>query len=362
MMNQRNNNGLYARYKKMFDPLYEISICKKDEIEKVTEFIDLYWKKGHALVKSRELMDWQYYNPNDDIYNFILARSRKTGEIHAIEGFIPTTQFDEYISSPMTWGAIWKARGDVAPAGLGVVVKQYRECEFATPYCCEVGISTDAVKYNKQLRNSVYALEPWYMPNLHLDKYKLIEFDKNLISKNGIFENYVSVVMDKIDLNNWEKVGNRMVYIPPFKSIKYYEQRYFNHPVYDYYAVMLTDTIMNEREVLFYRVVSSNGSRCIFVVDYIGDGTVIRDSRCRLEELMRLHKAEYILFLSNGINTEALQSAGFINRWNTQDIVPVYFEPFMKQNVDILCASRSEEITWTTFKGDADQDRPNIIY
>ena len=176
-INDEKRDRLFARYMKMFEPMYDIHLCRADEIDDVTDFIDNYWKRGHALTKSRRLMDWQHYDSVADIYHFVLARFRQTGEIHAIEGFIPTSQFDPAIKTPMTWGAIWKTRDDVAPAGLGVVVKQYREHQCPSAYAMEVGISPDAVKYNKRLGNTIFELEPWYIQNPDMTEFRLLEPD-----------------------------------------------------------------------------------------------------------------------------------------------------------------------------------------
>lgn len=356
-MLQERKERLYLRYQEMFRPLYSISICKRNEIDDVADFIDHYWKKEHALVKSRTLMDWQYFNELSNTYNFILARSRSSGEIHAIEGFIPTTQFDPDIHCPMTWGAIWKTRSDVAPPGLGMAVKMYREHEYASPFASEIGISEDAKKYNKQIGNSIFCLEPWYMRNMLIQDYKLLKPNKP--ECEDIVYTNMNIEARHISVEEWRKCDFNLHSIPPFKSKKYYERRYLKHPFYDYKALLLTDG--EEKEAIFYRVVECNGSRCIFFVDYVGLGHVMRKSHICLAKIMEKNSAEYILFLCCGINKKYLLEAGFKNRKNSDDIVPVYYEPFLRQNVDILCASRSNEITWPSFKGDADQDRPNII-
>lgn len=356
-MLQERKEKLYLRYQEMFSRLYSISICKKNEIDEVAYFIDNYWKKDHALVKSRVLMDWQYFNRVSNTYNFILARSRVNGEIHAIEGFIPTTQFDPGIQDPMTWGAIWKTRSNVAPPGLGMAVKMYREHEYSSPFASEVGISKDAEKYNQQLGNTIFCLEPWYMRNMYMHKYKLIK--ATALEYGSIVHKHSNIKTKYISAEDWRKSDFNLKGIPPFKSRKYYEGRYFKHPFYDYKALLLSDG--EEDEVIFYRIVECNDSRCIFFVDYIGLAHVLGKSHACLTEIMKKYSAEYILFLCYGIDERYLIEAGFHNRWKSDDVVPIYYEPFVKQNVDIMCASRSKEIIWPSFKGDADQDRPNII-
>ena len=42
-------------------------------------------------------------------------------------------------------------------------------------------------------------------------------------------------------------------------------------------------------------------------------------------------------------------------------IVPNYFEPFEKKNVKLEIAYKSKSDNYVAFKGDSDQDRPNVL-
>ena len=45
----------------------------------------------------------------------------------------------------------------------------------------------------------------------------------------------------------------------------------------------------------------------------------------------------------------------------TEVIIPNYFEPVINENIDILFAyKKKENIKFNIYKGDGDQDRPNI--
>lgn len=338
--------------------MYTFSLCRESEIDEVEDFIDTYWKKGHALVKSRTLMNWQYYNAANHTYNFIIARSRETSEIHAIEGFIPTTQFDPSIKNTMTWGAIWKTIPDIAPPGLGFVVKKYRETKFATKYGCEVGISADAKKYNNTNQNTVFSLGEWFVLNPFIDRFKLIEPSDSRVTNKRIDNS--SVQARVVEKKGWLEVA-KSVSIPEYKSGVYYINRYFDHPFYKYYVMLLEDKETYNKEAFFYRYAEHNGSKCIFIVDFLGSGEVLSKSGNLLVELLHSNDAEYILFPCYGIDSSYLICAGFINRDNVNITIPLYYEPFLMRNVDIICATPQPTINWCTFKGDSDQDRPNDI-
>lgn len=348
---------IYERYKKIYDSMYSFSLCQGAEIDDVVRFIDCYWKKGHILVKSRKLLDWQYKNL-DNTYNFIIARNKSTAEIHAIEGFIPTTQFDPSIVNAMTWGAIWKTIPDVAPPGLGFVVKQYREEKYGTKYNCEIGISPDATNYNTKFGNTIFELENWYIVSPYKKKFELIEVPKGI--KNIISYSEEPINCSLISASEWNRVAECLP-IPEYKSKLYYINRYFNHPFYKYYSILLYDKSTETQEVMFFRIAEYNGNHCIFIVDYVGEGKVLEKSNKVLCDIIKQTEAEYILFPNYGIDPGYLKRAGFINSKQTQDIVPMYYEPFVKQNVAIICASKSDSISWCSFKGDSDQDRPNYV-
>ena len=362
-MNNEQRERMYQRYKKMFEPLYDISVCGADEIGAVQAFIDRYWKKGHTLVKSRALMDWQHRDPENGTYHFIVARSKKTGEIHAIEGFIPTSQFDPSIRTPMTWGAIWKTVEGVAPPGLGMVVKQYREHEYAGTYASEVGISSDAMTYSKSQGKQVYKLETWYMANPYVKEYHLIRRPSGEQRAEKAAASGSAVSLRRVGREEWAaaaaEAGEEK--IPPFKSVQYYCGRYFDHPVYHYDAFLLRDKETGESEILMCRTAQAPEGKCVFAVDYIGDGKVLAKAGGTLRELLREEGAEYMLFLCSGMPSRIMEEAGFSMRERDGAVIPVYYEPFYPENVDIYCTTPHAEVTWRTFKGDADQDRPNVL-
>ena len=73
---------------------------------------------------------------------------------------------------------------------------------------------------------------------------------------------------------------------------------------------------------------------------------------------------EYIDFVVVGADYDVLKKAGFINRKeHPETIIPNYFEPFLKKNIDLDYAFKSvdPEAMALFYKADADQDRPNML-
>ena len=74
--------------------------------------------------------------------------------------------------------------------------------------------------------------------------------------------------------------------------------------------------------------------------------------------------AEYLSFYEYGLSDEVLYEAGLRKYSGEELILPCYYEPFEQVNVDIdFHYFNSENVSKALyfFKGDADQDRPNIL-
>ena len=69
--------------------------------------------------------------------------------------------------------------------------------------------------------------------------------------------------------------------------------------------------------------------------------------------------AEYLDCYNYGINKDVFLKIGF-REITGNTVVPNYFEPFEKKNVDIHYASYTKDPV-VIFKGDGDQDRPNLL-
>ena len=71
---------------------------------------------------------------------------------------------------------------------------------------------------------------------------------------------------------------------------------------------------------------------------------------------------EYLDFYYFGIPNKYLLDTGFkIKKKNSKNILPNYFEPFSKKNININYAIKKGSLKHNhfLFKGDCDQERPN---
>ena len=159
--------------------------------------------------------------------------------------------------------------------------------------------------------------------------------------------------------------GDVLSYIPDYKSKTYYINRYLKHPYYTYHATKIHDEQNNVvSAVFFWRFCEFNGAKCIRVVDFFGNPASLSGQCKNFQRLLIEEDAEFIDFINVGIGHEFFESAGFVNRASTPIVLANYFEPFMLKNVDVSLRyawSSTNNLPPLFFKGDADQDRPNII-
>lgn len=349
---------LYGVLKPTFEKIYNIHLCGVDELDELLGFIDEYWQKGHVLTKSKELLNWQHFDKNNQCYNFVIATTNDTGEIHGILGFILSSIYDYDITTPIRWGAIWKIREDVAVKGLGVMLKGFLEQKVPVNYIGGVGLSKYSKAIDKKLGERMGRLSQYYIANPYIKDYKLISnplFQDN-IPKNNKRLRYI---LEENFVEYAKKIENKIM---PYKSVKYYINRYYRHPIYKYESIGIVE---NDEviAILMIRKAYYKQDSCIFVVDFIGNGSELSGCYEQFLDLLQRNSAEYICFPCCGIKDSYMREAGFCLRDDSSVILPIYYEPFERKNVELdfhfwTDSKFSDEII---VKGDSDQDRPNRI-
>lgn len=347
-----------------FDSQYDTHFCALNEIEDVVSFLDRYWKKGHILVKSRKLLDWQHLDIINKRYNFVVARNKQSSEIHALMGFIPTNFFDSSIQNVLVWGAIWKIREDVAPAGLGIYLWQFLTNKIKFDTWISFGISEDAKKNNKMMGLRICAADNYFFVNPNIKDFKIaygIESFQNLDSEDKEGYTLTEVTIDDYELlSDNEDCFNC---VKPYKTKLYYLNRFFLHPYYKYrcFAIKQQNTI---RAFFFVRESPAEGANCLRLVEYVGDYSYLQTVKQSISDLLVRGNYEYIDIITSNVNDEILRKAGFINKITDRNvIIPNYFEPFLRKNVPMEYSYISLNPSFNPIinKGDSDQDRPSVL-
>lgn len=340
--------------------IYTVKYAENSDSLKIQSFIKKHWKQNHILGLSKEVLDFQHLNPLNQNYNFIIAVNNTTNEVDALLGFIPTYQYDkELFKEGDYWGAIWKVRTDVQNAeiknlGLTVWEKLFELENFQS--WAAIGISEIAKKIYAISGMQIGELTHYYMPNINVRGFCIAEHvDVKQVSfpqypgDIAIREIHIEQIQERIDCT-----------YRPRKSISYLKNRYLNHPFYKYCFWGVFDS---ERLVSIWtlRIIKMNKSRAIRIVDILGNIEYLPCLSAELQKMLVDIGAEYMDILNYGINEEVFFNLGFLKLNPIGDvIIPNYFEPFERKNIRIEFAYKAD-FNYVIFKGDSDQDRPNII-
>ncbi len=352
----------YYKLLNRYSNLYLFKIADVSDLKSIIYFIDIYWKKNHALALSKSLMNWQHLNKYSNTYNFILAINKKTNEIHGLLGYIPSSQYDVNITKPINWGAIWKNIDDIGIPGLGILLLcfEFKNIPFHTYAALGMGKSSFSM-HQRLLFKTGYCTQ-WYMIHPYIINFKLIGNYDNVRRCNLCIKPSIDLFMDCYLDDYMELDGIILETIPVYKSKMYYVNRFFKHPIYTYHSTKIYSPDNVLKAVFFWRFCEHDGAKCIRIVDYFGSYDALRGQCSNFQKLLIDQDAEFIDFINAGIDKKNFEEAGFIDRSKTELILANYYEPFLLENIDLNYAWYSKDnLPPLFFKGDADQDRPNTI-
>ncbi len=341
--------------------IYKLKVCAEGDISLLLDFLKKHWQLDHVFVKSIELMRFQHYNPIKNEYNFILGINTQTDEIDGLIGLIPLSQYDpELAKYNETWGGIWKVRSDVKNSEIGMLgLLLFEEFHKYTSHG-SLGMSKIATKLHAIMKYSICILNQYYLLNSECKNFKIaIIPDKFKKINNSVVTSDYTIVR----INNITDVPDSAidgVYYPK-KSLTYLKNRFQLHPVYNYKFWGISDKNTLLKTILVTRAIEINDSKVIRIVDVFGPLEGLGSLKSRLLELLKEESAEYIDIMNYGVSPLVFEKLGFDHLdVNGEIIIPNYFEPFIQQNIVIQCAYKAP-YNYVMFKGDSDQDRPNII-
>ena len=329
-----------------------IRLCSSEDIVRVMDFIERCWKSGHIMARDRKLMDFQHRN-EDGGYNFYIAE--EASNIIGILGFIPISHYDEALTAEKAvWPAIWK---NVGAAGVGLALFDAL-CEKFN-FVGSIGINAKVAKLYRALGFQLGELKQYYILNNEVSDFKIAALNapQTVIrcTKGGESE-FRNLGADEL-LSLKLKSDYR-----PLKTGRYFVNRYLRHPYYKYQILGVIGRGRTEIEaILSIRAIDANGSRCLRIVDVLGDLASCGCLANPLQKLMCEENAEYVDCLNYGLPEEVFRGHGFA-AVDAEHVIPNYFEPFVRENTVIRFAVLNKTpYPFVVFKGDSDQDRPNTI-
>ena len=144
----------------------------------------------------------------------------------------------------------------------------------------------------------------------------------------------------------------------PYKDEWYVNHRFFQHPIYKYQVYGIPDKNSVVDAVFVMREERIEERIAVRIVDYLGNQQLFENMGSFFENLLNKQGYEYADFYCDGFDEEQIKKAGFkLLDDNDTNIIPNYFHPMVKENIDIWVSSTFDKALFT--KADSDQDRPN---
>ena len=335
-----------------FDEYYEIRLAKLTDIDDIMSFIRQQWSENHILGTNKSFFVYEHVIDNQ--VTFLIAKSKIDGLIYSILGYIPASHNKEHLD---IWTGIWKTREEAIPF-LGIELMKRIQLMLGARTLAGVGDNPDTtVRLNRFFLNSYTAKMKQYYMLSESKEYQIADI-KDRIFQKRCFANKTNVVLIEnqkqlISLYNFKKD----VFNVPYKDEWYVTRRYFNHPInkYKVYGLSRDDGV---EALLVLRIQQYGRSKALRVIDCIGKRELLSGLREFFDT--QLKEYEYIDFYVLGFEEEYLKKAGFVLRDDKDNnIIPNYFYPFERRNIDIWVDSTNPNMLFV--KGDGDQDRPNQI-
>lgn len=325
-----------------------IRFATENDIDKIMEFINLYWKEGHILATNKEF--FKYEHLLEEGVSYVVSEA-DGGEINAILGYIPYGKSNRDIMTVM-----WKANHTAEPS-LGMELFDYLKDNADVRLMASPGSNRKLMGLYKYLGYQFGKMVQWYRLNSQFTSYNIAIVENADVPQ-------IAGNADYVEFGTWcelEKAFDWDYYKAlnpkPYKEKWYVKKRYFDHPIYKYKVYGVKDENQKTVLLLIFRKVEVNGSSVLRLLDCIGNMTYMSGISAMLDELMTQEKAEYVDCYEVGISDEVMEAAGFLKVAKSGNIIPNYFSPFVQENIDIYYFSSDPEMI--LFKGDGDQDRPN---
>jgi hypothetical protein len=339
-----------------------VDLCTLEDRHDLMNFIRDHWSANHVLARSEALMDWQHRDEANRRYNFIAARDAGKG-IVGILGFILASRYDPALAGAddTLWLTTWKVRPEFAH-GLGLLLLRKLDGVMAPKWIGTVGLNLATRGIYRALGYRVDTLTRHYMLNGAIGAFRLATLPETFRAGSDLSS---GAALRELNADNFmastEGLGLDESAQVPRKSRAYVRGRYLSHPFYSYRAVLVTDG--PHAAICVFRECCFEDACALRLVDFLGSAGAMARAGAGLQDLLRQSGAEYLDFFCSGMRPE-LQAAGLRelpSAGESQIVLPGYFEPFERSNVELVYSLRGPGDTPIVCKGDADQDRPNLL-
>ena len=333
--------------------MIKIIFCKKKIKKRLIIFLKKNWPRENIVFKKKKLFNWMYFDKKKNQYNFLI--SIKQNKIISCLGI---TKFN--FKGGDLKGSIWLtfllSKRNQLMAGLNII--NYTLKKYHNYLIGGVGVNKNVLFLYKFLGFRVGTLNHFFFPNPKVKNFHILKYNYKKQRKQTKKNNYLIIKHGRHNFFN--KIINLKFFEKKFlKNKSYFKKKYTLNPFYNYDYL-----IVKQKSKIFgffiVRKCTYLNKGALRVVEFFGDVSRIKFLKKQLEEYIINSNCEYLDFYCHGISEKFLKMAGFEkNKFSKKIIVPNYFEPFQKKNVELPFVIYPKKKFLPIFKGDADQDRPN---
>lgn len=342
-----------------YDKVYNFRLAKIKDVDNIMKYLKEEWGNNHILANDKEFFIWQYgnqqYGDSDNI-NFVLMTDKKDN-IVGVNGFI---KYSVELENICVSSAITKVKTDLELPLCGVeLIRRFKELVPAKAYYSSGTNPKTMIPIGEKIFHYYTGImQQYYMINDKIQNYKIIQARNNSFNKYKEVDYKLEMVKDmdiitkKFDFS--KKFSNQ-----GYKSKEFINKRYFEHPIYTYIVFGISsEEAKKYKGLLITREVEVDNAKALRIVDYIGNIKYLALIGKALHLLMYQKEYEYIDLMVSNLSKELIEQSGFkLRQIEDENIIPTYFEPFIKENVNIWYQKSDPDII--IFKADGDQDRPN---
>ena len=338
------------------------------DIPAIMAFWDQHWCAGHIMARDAALVRWQHAAPAttpdavsdaapDAPVNFVIARDG-AGEVLGFLGFIPSSRFDPRLAAHDTLMlAGWRVRDD-APTALGIALLHYLRQRVAHRAIMTLGLNSEVGELYRRMGFRLGALTHWVMPNPHYTGPRIAKLPAIAAPHQSA---QPPMRLRRVEARTLTAMPDTAPDCLPAKTPTYFAQRYCQHPHYRYDIFALEDDD-GVAALLATRTVNADGGRAVRIVDFTGREDALTHAEPALHGLAAAARAQYTDMMNTGLSADTMAAAGFHDVTALPGaMVPNLFEPLVRANRPIPYAVQApDDARILLFKGDGDQDRPNI--
>lgn len=336
--------------------MYEIRLCKADEIRLLKSFLRDSWSPDHIFLKNEDILDFQH--KTEDGYSFVVAYHQETKCFHGVLGIIsPEFYNDRLISQNQDiWLAIWKVEKNLAKSNsLGIEMLNYVENKFKPKSVSAIGINDTVALLYKLMGFKIKKMNQWFIPNKNINDYRLIVGD---LPDKLIPIKKLNFLLVECNFEHKTILKNFLSRTKSKRCFQYIAKRYFNHPTYKYKVFAFLNSDSDVICIAVGREVAANKAKILRLTELFLDQGSFANLGLGLVKLMTLNSYEYIDFMEYGYDELSLLKSGFI-QCSDKLFVPHLFEPFVAERKQVKVAYKSK-LPFSCTKGDSDLDRPNL--